>query len=97
MNYEWYDLLGNIGVFVILICYFLLHIKKLQVSDLSYSVLNALGALLILLSLIYEFNMSAFLMELCWLLISIGGIIISFKPQHSKRSKSVQTIKGTYP
>jgi hypothetical protein len=75
MNYTWYDLAGNVGVASILITYLLLQMNKIKSSDPAYSVLNAVGASLILTSLIFEFNLSAFLIEFFWLLISIYGII----------------------
>lgn len=75
MNYTWYDLVGNIGVASILMAYLLLQLNKFKSSDLKFSVLNAIGASLILTSLSYEFNLSAFLIEFFWLLISIYGII----------------------
>jgi hypothetical protein len=74
MNYDWYDILGNIGVVMILSCYLALQLGKMKSEDLIYSVLNGLGAALILISLIYDFNFSAFLIELFWLLISMVGI-----------------------
>ncbi|MEZ7907101.1 MAG: hypothetical protein QMC26_02425 [Pseudomonadales bacterium] len=74
MNYQWYDVVGNIGVLIILVCYLLLQLNKLASSELSFSVFNGLGALLILISLTYEFNLSAFIIELFWLLISLFGV-----------------------
>lgn len=75
MNYTWYDLLGNIGVVLILIAYLLLQMDRLKSSDMPYSLLNATGASFIIMSLLYEFNLSAFLIEFFWLLISIYGIM----------------------
>ncbi len=75
MNYTWYDLVGNVGVATILITYLLLQMNKFKSSDFVYSLLNAVGASLILTSLIYDFNLSAFLIEFFWLLISIYGIV----------------------
>lgn len=73
MEYNWYDFVGNIGVLIILTCYLLLNLGKMSNSDLRFSIFNGLGALFILISLIYEFNLSAFLVEFFWLLISIVG------------------------
>ena len=79
MDYQWYDYLGNIGVVMILASYLLLQLGKLQAQDLRYSILNASGAALILCSLTFDFNMSAFLIEFFWLLISVIGIAVGFK------------------
>jgi hypothetical protein len=75
MQYTTFDFAGNIGVALMVIAYLLLQAEKLRSSDLSYSLMNGGGALLVLISLLYRFNLSAFLVELFWLLISIYGLI----------------------
>jgi hypothetical protein len=74
MNYAWYDFVGSIGVFTIIATYILLQTERLKSENLAYSVLNGLGAGLIVFSLFYSFNFSAFVVELLWVLISIYGI-----------------------
>ncbi|HEX3188032.1 MAG TPA: hypothetical protein VHQ94_24750 [Pyrinomonadaceae bacterium] len=74
MNYSLIDFVGNVGVAMIVVTYLLLQLDKLRSSDLAYSVLNALGASLIVASLIVDFNLSALLMEVFWVLISFIGI-----------------------
>lgn len=88
MNYQWYDFVGNIGVFLILITYLLLQLGKLDTRTIRYSVLNAMGALAILLSLYFEFNLSAFLIEFFWLLISFVGLVKTIPIYLLDRSKS---------
>lgn len=78
MSYEWYDLVGNIGVFVILVTYLLLQLNKIDSQTIKYSLLNAIGAGAILFSLTYKFNLSAFIVELFWLLISLIGVFRYF-------------------
>jgi len=74
MKYGLIDLFGLIGVAMIVVTYLLLQLDKLRSTDLAYSVLNALGASLIVASLIVDFNLSALLMEVFWVLISFIGI-----------------------
>ena len=74
MNYGLIDFVVNIGVAMIVVTYLLLQLDKLRSSDLAYSVLNALGASLIVASLVVDFNLSALLMEVFWVLISFIGI-----------------------
>ena len=74
MSYSWYDFLGNVGVLLILLSYLLLQMKKIKSQSMYYSLMNATGALLILVSLYYNFNLSAFVMEIFWLLISLYGL-----------------------
>lgn len=75
MGYTWYDFVGNVGVFLLLAAYLLLQLNKLSSNQLSYSILNGVGAIFILISLTYEFNLSAFAIEFFWLLISLVGIV----------------------
>ncbi len=73
-GYETHDLLGNLGVLFILVTYLLPQLEKLEASSVLYSALNALGAGLVIYSLLYEFNLSAFIIESAWLVISLFGI-----------------------
>ena len=75
MQYAWYDFAGNVGVALMVIGYLLLQAEKLRSTDLRYSLMNAVGALLVVISLFYSFNLSAFLVESFWLLISVYGLI----------------------
>jgi len=74
MTMHWYDIAGLVGVLLILIAFFLLQAGKLRGDALEYQLMNAVGALAVLISLFYAFNLSAFLLELLWLLVSIYGI-----------------------
>lgn len=74
-----FDVIGIIGVVMILACYALVQFEKLDVRAKSYSFFNALGAGLILISLYIDFNLSAFIIESFWVLISIFGIYKAFK------------------
>lgn len=75
LSLEWFDLVGTVGAAAIVVTYFLLQVDKLNSDGLSYSVLNAVGAALILFSLTFKFNLSAFLIEFFWVIISIYGIV----------------------
>lgn len=55
--------------------YFLLQTARLSSTDVSYSLLNLIGAALIALSLLFDFNLSAFIIEIAWMAISVYGII----------------------
>jgi hypothetical protein len=70
----WYDLAGSVGVLLIVVAFLLLQLERVASNSLSYLIANAIGAGLILLSLFYEFNLSAFLMEAFWLAISLLGL-----------------------
>ncbi len=74
MTYVWYDILGTLGVAVIVLTYVLRQIERIRIEQPAYSVLNAAGASLILISLFYNFNFPSFVVEFFWLLISLFGI-----------------------
>ena len=79
MKYGLLDFVGNIGVVVLMVTYLLLQLNRLRSDDLSYSLLNAIGASLIVVSLLFDFNLSALLMEVFWVLISFVGIYRYFR------------------
>lgn len=74
MIYEWHDFIGNLGVSMIVISYYLLQTERTTSDATAYLSANATGAFLILVSLLGEFNLSAFLVEIFWLLISLYGL-----------------------
>ena len=69
-----HDILGTIGVAFIVVMYVMLQLGKINAERPTFSALNALGAVFILISLIYQFNLSAALMEGVWLLVSLYGL-----------------------
>ena len=69
-----YDIIGTFGVGIIVVTYILLQVERLRSEHVLYSILNAIGALLILISLYYSFNFPSFIVEFFWLLISLFGI-----------------------
>ena len=79
MSYGPLDFVGNIGVVVLVVTYLMLQLNKLSSDGLAYSVLNAAGAGLIVISLLYDFNLSALVMEVFWVLISVVGIYRYFR------------------
>jgi paired small multidrug resistance pump len=86
MNFQLFDLAGLIGVLLIVVAYLLLQLDKLPGSSPRYSLLNAGGALLIIVSLIFAFNLSAFIVEAFWFLISVLGLWRSLVARKHSRS-----------
>lgn len=73
--------------------YLLLQIGSMSVAQLRYSLLNALGAGLILVSLRYSFNASAAMVESFWLVISVMGVIRATRAKMT-RARSVNPAPG---
>ena len=74
-----FDAIGMLGVSMILTTYTLVQLDRINVKNISYSLVNAVGAGMILVSLTADFNLSAFVIESCWMLISMVGIYSSFR------------------
>ncbi|MES2833200.1 MAG: hypothetical protein V4707_00680 [Pseudomonadota bacterium] len=68
------DLLGVVGVGLILIAYAGATNGKLDPKMAPALGLNLVGALLILGSLYFDFNLSAVLMEGAWALVAVIGL-----------------------
>ena len=77
-----HDVIGIIGVFFILTSYVLLQLEKLKAKSLLYSITNLFGAILILFSLFYNWNLASVIIEIFWILISLFGIGKALHLQH---------------
>ena len=79
MSFGVLDLTGLIGAVLLMIAYLMLQLNKLSSDGLAYSLVNAIGASLIVVSLLVNFNLSAFIIEVFWILISFVGIYRYFR------------------
>lgn len=75
MGYEPHDFVGNLGVILILGTYLGVQLRRLDATGLAYVLANGLGALFILYSLLFDFNLSAVIIEAAWLAISGIGLV----------------------
>ncbi len=87
MSYGAHDLLGNMGVAMILLAYLLVQLGRLDARGLTASLVNAVGAGLVVISLTVDFNLSAFIVEACWCLISLFGIARSLSARRISSSR----------
>jgi hypothetical protein len=85
MNSFLVDAIGIVGVAMVLATYFLLQSEKIDSKGFLYSFLNLVGALLIVYSLLYSWNLASFIIEFVWILISLYGLK---KWYRSKRQKN---------
>ena len=69
------DFIGMIGVAMVTCSYLLLHLEHVTRESNIYLTANSLGAILIMISLWYDWNLCEFIMEVIWLAISIFGIV----------------------
>lgn len=69
------DIGGVIGVSMMLVAYALAQLGRMRVDRAPSLLVNLTGSLLVLLSLAFKFNLSAFLMEGAWALVALFGLI----------------------
>lgn len=74
-SFAWYDAVGLAGVFCVLLAFFLNQAEVLRSDHLRYLALNGVGACLLIVSLCFTFNLASFVIEICWLAISLFGTI----------------------
>jgi len=73
-SYTWSDFVGNIGVILIIVAFYLNVSEKIKSTDRSYNFLNLIGSILLLTSLIYKPNLSNIIIEIIWGGISLIGL-----------------------
>jgi len=75
------DVIGLIGVALYVGAYASLQLGILGLSDLRYSVLNAVGGIAVIYSLIWNFNLAAFVTQVLWLAFTVIGFVRSRRAQ----------------
>ena len=84
---QFHDLIGACGAGMLLITYLLLQINRISAKSMVYSQLNGWGSGLILISLCYDFNLAAFIIEACWFAISWIGALVTLNHLRQKRKR----------
>lgn len=80
---EFHDILGTAGVGFIVVMYVMLQTERIDPRRIAFSIFNAVGSILILISLAYEFNFSAVLIEGVWLIVSVYGLWRAWRKHHA--------------
>jgi len=88
MNSFTVDVIGIIGVAIVVATYFLLQSEKIDSKGFLYSFLNAFGSLLIMYSLLYNWNLASFVIEIFWILISLYGLKKWYRNKRQNSSSS---------
>lgn len=68
------DYVGIAGVACVLAAYALLQLEQVKSDGVGYLLLNLTGACLLIVSLMVTFNLASFVIEVCWLAISLFGL-----------------------
>ena len=71
------DAVGLIGVALYVGAYAGLQTGRLGLADTRYTVLNAVGGLAVIFSLVWSFNLAAFVTQVLWLIFTLVGYLRS--------------------
>ncbi len=74
MSFSFVDIIGIIGVGLVVIAYFYVQSGKWRSDDIIFPITNLLGALAILVSLYENPNIPSIIIEFIWIGISLYGI-----------------------
>jgi len=74
MTFAWYDVVGFTGTLMILGAFAGQQVGKLRGDGVPYQLLNLFGAAGVLVSLVGTFNVSVFVLEGAWVLVSAYGL-----------------------
>ena len=73
MHASFGDIIGILGVLIIVIAYISMQIDRMDPKGFTFSFLNTIGAVLILISLYFDWNLASFVMEAIWFTLSLYG------------------------
>jgi hypothetical protein len=69
-----FNIIGLSGMCCFLLAYLFLQKGRMKPDGYNYLFMNLAGAVLILISLLWDWNLSAFMLEVAWFLITGYGI-----------------------
>ena len=81
------DIIGMIGTICVCGAYILLQLNKMDAKGLTFNVVNLLGAILLLISLLINFNLASFVIELFWIAASLIGLYNVYKQRRAGNAR----------
>ena len=73
------DIVGLVGVTLLIATYALLQFDRIDPKGFWYSFNNMVVAVLVTVSLLYNFNLASMVIEVFWFLLSVYGLIKYFR------------------
>lgn len=72
------DIIGLVGVALLITTYGLLQFDRIDPKGFWYSFNNMLVAILVTVSLVYNFNLASMVIEIFWFTLSVYGLLKYF-------------------
>ncbi|CAL9992175.1 hypothetical protein VPHD479_0332 [Vibrio phage D479] len=77
--------IGTIGMVLVCIAFWLTTSERRKPTDNDYLWINLTGAILLLGSLLINFNLGSFMIEIFWCAISIHGLWVNYRKNNGKQ------------
>ena len=77
------DIIGYIGVALLIITYAMLQLDKIDPKGFWYSLNNMVVAILVTVSLLHTMNKASMVIEVFWFIISVYGIVMYCKRKNA--------------
>ena len=77
------DAIGMTGTLLVVAAYYLMQLEQVQPRGLTYNLMNLIGAILLLISLSYTFNLASFLIEIFWIGAALLGLWKLYRSRYS--------------
>lgn len=74
MTFDWANIVGLIGSAMFITGFAYANVSK-AMDKIVFNLLNIIGAILLLISLMVHFNLPAVVLEVVWALIATAGLI----------------------
>ncbi len=74
--------IGLLGVGIVMLAYGMYAAGKLASTDWRYPLLNIAGTVGILISLLYQWNLPSFVIQIVWIALSLVGLARIFWRRH---------------
>ena len=84
------QIIGFVGAMMVVYAYYKCRSGQWDNKSLLADLTNMVGAVLLTISLLFNFNLGSFLIELFWLAISGTGIYSYVRTRHHKGKKTQQ-------
>lgn len=78
------NIIGLFGVSLIVIAYLRIQTHQWKASDFIFPLTNLIGAICILFSLLFNWNLSSVVIELIWITISLFGLFSIFRNKRTE-------------
>jgi len=81
-----FELLGVAGFLFYMLSYGLLQLGRISGSSFCYTLMNIFAAILVLMSLVNQFNLASVLIQVSWIIISVVGLTRMWQQKRSNRN-----------